>query len=145
MRATSILLYSRTLRDDDGSPAFCGSWHVPCYGNDPRREQLDAVGAGWFRDAGGVPCRAFFFADEIEGMRARAERETGCTAVIDGTWPLVSERVTISDADALELGATALRIRARHHASQGDIRTATLQREAAERLDAMREGEALPL
>ena len=88
MRATSIRLYSRTSAYE---PAYCGSFHVPCPDGDGRIPDLDEVGCGRFRDENGMPCRAFFFADEIEEMVALAERTTGCYVEVDESWPHVSK------------------------------------------------------
>lgn len=89
MRATSIQLYSRSAFSYD--PAYCGCFHVPCPDGDPRIPDLNEVGCGRFRDENGTPCRAFFFADEIEEMAALAERTTGCYAEVDESWPHVSK------------------------------------------------------
>lgn len=80
MRATSIQLYSRQYEDDDGNRAYCGCWYVPCPDGDPAVKLLDRLNLGRARDEDGTVTRSFFFADEIEAMVDRAERETGCDA-----------------------------------------------------------------
>lgn len=78
MRATSIQLYSRRFTDDSGEPAYCGCWFVPCPDSDPRIADLERLNLGLAVDEDGTITRAFFFADEIDAMIARARRETEC-------------------------------------------------------------------
>jgi len=81
MRATSIQLYSRNgYNEYGGDPAYCGCWFVPCPDGDPRIADLDRLNLGRALDQDGTVTRSFFFADEIDEMVDRAERETGCIA-----------------------------------------------------------------
>lgn len=80
MRATSIQLYSRRSFDDAGQPAYCGCFYVPCPDGDPRIADLDRLNLGRALDEDGTVTRSFFFADEIEEMVERAERQTECFA-----------------------------------------------------------------
>lgn len=82
-RATSIQLYSQitgSYSTDDAS--YCGCWFVPCPDDDPRIADLEAMGLGRALDQDGTVTRAFFFADEIDDMLIRAERETGCCIAV---------------------------------------------------------------
>ena len=80
MRATTIQLYSRRMNDDAGEPAYCGCWWIPCADGDPRIKDMDRLNLGRALMDDGTVTRSFFFADEIDEMVARAERETECFA-----------------------------------------------------------------
>lgn len=76
MRLASIQLYR-------GEDSYCGSFWIRVDETNDRRAELNAAGFGLARDEDGTISRSFFFADEIDEMTARAERETGCSVEVD--------------------------------------------------------------